>query len=109
MPRKHLSYLSAAANRLRFWGRHAVEAALANPDRIKRRLIATHDAAARLDLSGDIQVDYADAAGLGRLVPDDAPHQGLVLEVEPLEDVWLEKVLEDGSRRPLRILDQEIG
>lgn len=40
------------------------------------------------------------------MVPEDAPHQGLVLEVDPLEDVWLEKILEDGSRRPLLILDQ---
>ncbi len=106
MARKHISNRSHQSNRLRFWGRHAVEAALDNPARIKRRLIVTHEAAARLKLPSSLQVDFADAAGLGRLVPDDAPHQGLVLEVEPLEDVWLEKILEDGSRRPLLILDQ---
>lgn len=106
MARKHVSKRSSSANRLRFWGRHAVEAALDNPQRTKRRLIATHEAAARYELPRDLQVEYADAAGLGRLVPDDAPHQGLVLEVEPLEEVWLEKILEDQTRRPLLILDQ---
>src|SRR3546814_3380728 len=95
MARKPVSPRSHAANRLRFWGRHAVEAALANPRRVARRLVATREAVARLELPSGLQVDFADAAGLGRLVPDDAPHQGLVLEVEPLDEVWLETVLED--------------
>src|SRR3546814_278334 len=106
MARKHVSQRSHAANRLRFWGRHAVEAALANPRRVARRLVATREAVARLELPSGLQVDFADAAGLGRLVPDDAPHQWLVLEVEPLDEVWLETVLEDVSRRPLVVLDQ---
>ena len=106
MARKHVSQRSHAANRLRFWGRHAVEAALANPRRVARRLVATREAVARLEPPSGLQVDFADAAGLGRLVPDDAPHQGLVLEVEPLDEVWLETVLEDVSRRPLVVLDQ---
>jgi len=95
-----------AASVLRFWGRHAVEAALANPARRARRLIATHDAAARLDIPKGLRVDYGDGRDLGLLVPGDAPHQGLVLEVEPLEQVWLEDLLADRSHRPLLVLDQ---
>jgi len=47
-------------------------------------------------------------ADLGRLVPADAPHQGLVAEVDPLEDVWLGDLLMQGAddRRPLVVLDQ---
>jgi len=85
-----------------------VLAALANPDRAVRRMWGTREALAALDLPPVIPVTYADAADLGRLVPHDAPHQGLVIEVDPLPDIWLGDLLEDaqGNRQPLIILDQ---
>jgi 23S rRNA (guanosine2251-2'-O)-methyltransferase len=94
-------------NRPRFWGRHAVAAALANPERQVVRLWATREAAADFDLPAGVPTTFADAADLGRLVPRDAPHQGIVAEVERLEDILLADVLdaaEDG--RPLLVLDQ---
>ena len=45
-------------------------------------------------------------ADLGRLVPQDAPHQGLVLEVEPLDDLFLDELLGEDDNRPLLVLDQ---
>lgn len=60
-----------------------------------------------LDVPPDLPVEMAGAADLGRLVPHDAPHQGIVAEVEPLPDIAIEDLLataEDG--RPLLILDQ---
>lgn len=95
-------------NRPRFWGRHAVLAALANPDRVVRRLWGTRDALSALELPPVLPITYADVADLGRMVPPDAPHQGLVIEVEPLEDVWLGQLLEEGAedRRTLIVLDQ---
>ncbi len=92
----------------RFWGRHAVTAALANPERVVRKLWATREAMAALDIPPVIPVVYADVADLARLVPSDAPHQGLVAEVDPLEDMWLGDLLEQGAddQRPLLILDQ---
>jgi 23S rRNA (guanosine2251-2'-O)-methyltransferase len=40
-------------------------------------------------------------------VPHDAPHQGVVIEVEPLEDTWLDGILSDaGERAVLLVLDQ---
>jgi len=41
----------------------------------------------------DVAVTLAEAPDLGRLVPHDAPHQGVVIEVEPLEEVWLDDLL----------------
>ncbi|WP_326525228.1 TrmH family RNA methyltransferase [Sphingomonas sp.] len=96
-------------DRPRFWGRHPVMAALANPERRVRKLWATHEAASALGkLPADLPVTYADSADLARLVPGDAPHQGLVIEVDPLEDIWLGDLLEQGKgdNRPLIVLDQ---
>src|SRR5262249_22694142 len=46
-------------------------------------------------------------ADLGRLVPSDAPHQGVVIEVAPLEDVWLGDILAHAPERAvLLVLDQ---
>ena len=95
-----------AENRPRFWGRHAVAAALANPDREVYRIFATREAASALDF-GSIPVTFSDVADLGRMVPRDAPHQGVVAEVERLDDILLAELLdqaEDG--RPLVVLDQ---
>ena len=94
-------------NRPRFWGRHAVAAALDNPERRVVRLWMTREAAEFLVPPPEIPFTFAEAADLGRLVPGDAPHQGAVAEVERLEDVLLAELLdqaEDG--RPLLVLDQ---
>ncbi|HEV2569267.1 23S rRNA (guanosine(2251)-2'-O)-methyltransferase RlmB [Sphingomonas sp.] len=97
---------AAASGRPRFWGRHAVSAALANPGRRAVKLWATREAAARMELPKELTVTFADVADLGRLVPQDAPHQGVVLEVEPLEDVFLDELLTGEGNRPLLVLDQ---
>jgi 23S rRNA (guanosine2251-2'-O)-methyltransferase len=96
-----------AENRPRFWGRHAVLAAAANPERRIVRVWATREAAAALDLDPSIPLTLADVADLGRLVPRDAPHQGIVAEMERLPELWLADLL-DGApeHRPLLVLDQ---
>jgi 23S rRNA (guanosine2251-2'-O)-methyltransferase len=94
-------------NRPRLWGRHAVAAALANPDRTIVRISVTHEAAASFDIPAGIPVTYADAADLGRLVPRDSPHQGIVADVEKLPDLWLGDLIDDApTGRPLLVLDQ---
>ncbi|WP_037467735.1 TrmH family RNA methyltransferase [Sphingobium herbicidovorans] len=92
----------------RFYGRHAVIAALANPNRVVRKIWGTRDALGALDLPPILPIVYADVADLGRMVPSDAPHQGIVAEVEPLDDVWLGDALEAGvdDKRPVLVLDQ---
>jgi 23S rRNA (guanosine2251-2'-O)-methyltransferase len=95
---------------VRFWGRHAVLAALANPERTVKRIWGTREALGQLDLPPVIPITYADVADLARLVARDAPHQGLVIEVDPLEEIYLGDLLQQevdaDSRRPLLILDQ---
>ncbi|WBY07310.1 23S rRNA (guanosine(2251)-2'-O)-methyltransferase RlmB [Sphingomonas sp. 7/4-4] len=98
----------APASRPRFYGRHAVLAALANPERNVRKIWGTREALAALDIPPVIPITYADVADLARLVPGDAPHQGLVAEVDPLEEIWLGDLLQQGAddKRPLVVLDQ---
>ena len=98
----------ASAGAVRLWGQHAVAAALSNPERCHRKLWATREAIAGLDgeLPANFPLEYAQAADLGRLVARDAPHQGLVLECDALEDVFLADMLDGDPARPLVVLDQ---
>ncbi|MEJ5975580.1 23S rRNA (guanosine(2251)-2'-O)-methyltransferase RlmB [Novosphingobium sp. PS1R-30] len=98
----------ASTGQVRLWGRHAVEAALKNPDRNHHKLWATREGIDSLDgeLPANFPVEYAQAADLARLVARDAPHQGLVLECAPLDDIFLGDILEGDPTRPLLILDQ---
>ena len=105
--RRKARQLTKAENRPRFWGRHAVAAALANPERTIVRISVTRETVSEYDIPLGVPVTYADAADLGRLVPKDAPHQGIVAEVEKLPDLWLGDLLDGAADgRPLLVLDQ---
>jgi 23S rRNA (guanosine2251-2'-O)-methyltransferase len=101
------------------YGRHAVAAALGNPERRWRRLVAIagheEEAAAlaagaramRCDSRAAISV--LDHRGFAAILPRDAVHQGLALEVEPLPEPDLEDVLRSGpasGRCTIVVLDQ---
>lgn len=89
------------------WGKHAVASALDNPDRRVLKAWATREAAGFMQFPKDVAVTLADVADLGRLVPSDAPHQGVVIEVEPLEEVWLSELMTQAPERAvLLVLDQ---
>jgi 23S rRNA (guanosine2251-2'-O)-methyltransferase len=105
--RKKTHQSHGTANRPRFWGKHAVAAALDNPNRKVLRAWATREASAFMQFPKDVAVTLAEAGDLGRLVPHDAPHQGIVIEVEPLQEAWLEDVVGDAPERAvLLVLDQ---
>ncbi|MDA7787828.1 23S rRNA (guanosine(2251)-2'-O)-methyltransferase RlmB [Sphingomonadaceae bacterium] len=93
---------------VRLWGKHAVEAALKNPQRNHRKLWATREAIAGLDgeLPENFPVEYAQGIDMARLVTGDAPHQGLVLECDALPDVSIDDVMDAEAHRPLVFLDQ---
>jgi 23S rRNA (guanosine2251-2'-O)-methyltransferase len=82
------------------WGRHAVEAALANPDRTGPfRLVATPTLARELEsgaLKGrrDVRVEPAEPHDIARLLPQGASHQGVALRAPPLEGVTIEELAE---------------
>jgi 23S rRNA (guanosine2251-2'-O)-methyltransferase len=102
------------------YGRHAVRAALANPRRRWRVLIAHagQESAARALVAGALApqrgandpVRLLDRAGIDALLPAGAVHQGLALEVEPLAEPDLDQILRrlaaDPGRQVIVALDQ---
>ncbi len=105
MARKNRSIRKTGGG-LKFWGRHAVEAALDNPQRHVKKISGTRDAVASVSPPSDIPVVFCDVADLGRMVARDAPHQGIVADVDPLPDILLADLLDQDSDRPLLLLDQ---
>ncbi len=84
------------------YGRHAVVAALMNPKRHCRRLVAlpeSKDAAAALldgaeaGLAAGLKLEILDRIRLEMLLPEGAVHQGLALQAEPLQPAFLEDTL----------------
>lgn len=97
-----------------FWlyGHHAVLAALANPERKLRRLIATAEIArtlaGRLDdlrLQRTIRtVEHLERADIERLLPAGAVHQGLAALVEPLPPTGMEDLARSASLRDTAVV-----
>jgi 23S rRNA (guanosine2251-2'-O)-methyltransferase len=85
------------------YGRHAVTAALANPERRWRRLVVLpgHEEEAAALVAGaqatrrgdDEAVGVLDHYSLAAILPDAAVHQGFALEVEPLPEHDLQDLL----------------
>lgn len=90
----------------RFWGVHAVSAALDNPNRTIRWVKGPKEVLDRFDIPESAVIEYCQAADLARLVPHDAPHQSIVAEVEPLDDMLLADLLIEAEGRPILVLDQ---
>jgi 23S rRNA (guanosine2251-2'-O)-methyltransferase len=92
------------------YGRHAVEAALANPRRSCHRLLATAEALARLGAHAQrpgLEVAVVERAALDRLLGEDAVHQGLALSVAPLPELDLRRTCApDPGRNVVLALDQ---
>ncbi len=72
------------------YGVHAVRAALANPARRVRRLLATPQGLAALREAGEpvtrVLPETVDREALDAMLAPDTPHQGLVLEADHLDD-----------------------
>jgi 23S rRNA (guanosine2251-2'-O)-methyltransferase len=96
------------------YGHHAVLAALQNPNRKNKRVFITDDAKQNLGdsliaiLDGHPNpppVEIATKKLIEKLSPDDAVHQGILLETKPLKSLfmkeWLRKLDPD---RPYRVL-----
>lgn len=94
-----------------YWlfGRHPVVAALGNPARRHRRLVATASAIDRLNeaFPGGLPLDpeLTTAEAIVRLLPPGAVHQGVALLADPLSPPPLAEVLA-ASPGPVVVLDQ---
>lgn len=95
---------------VRLFGFHPVEAALRNPDRVLRRLLATENAAHRLAepiAARRLSPENVTPRDLDRLLGPETVHQGLLLEAEPLPEPDLQDLAEAAAAGgPLIILDQ---
>ena len=93
------------------WGAHGVEAALRNPRRKCRRLLATEAGLARVSSAASergVRIEPTSDQEIARRLNADAVHQGLLLECDPLPRGSLDEIVldaEPGGRLVL-ILDQ---
>ena len=91
------------------WGRHAVDAAVANVRRTGlRRLLSAPGKAAHLEAAfgqRGLRIERLEAHEIGRMLPAGAVHQGLALLADPLEPVGLEELAEP-AQGVLVLLDQ---
>jgi 23S rRNA (guanosine2251-2'-O)-methyltransferase len=88
------------------YGLHTVRAALDNPHRIRKALLATPNALARLKETGEIgnvPVTETTPKELDRLLGGDAVHQGVALEVDPVARFGLNDIAQP---RLVVVLDQ---
>lgn len=101
-------------NTLWLYGTHAVEAALANPDRRKHRLICTNKAAESLQIPEDaiksgLKAEILERTDIDQICGEDAVHQGLALLVSPLKDLHVEDLIDlvqDHTLSTIVVLDQ---
>ena len=68
MARKNKSKSGGNPNRPRFWGKHAVAAALDNPERRVLKAWSSREAAAFMNFPKDLPVVMAEGPDLGRMV-----------------------------------------
>src|SRR5712691_6629932 len=81
------------------YGWHTVKAALENPHRRFRRLLATENAARRLADDGlklPLATELVRPDTIAAQLPPDAVHQGLLAEAEPLPSLAIEDLAADG-------------
>ncbi len=95
------------AGQERYWlyGLHPVRAALVNPARKYGKLLATRNAAANLG-EAPFPPDIVERKAIDRLVPADAVHQGIALEVDPLPETSLADLIDGSENMLLLVLDQ---
>lgn len=91
------------------YGWHAVNAALANPERTVLRILASPGAAEKLVLPKRAlpKPHIMEPRELERILGAEAVHQGIAAEVAPLEPYRIEDILAiENPRGPILILDQ---
>jgi 23S rRNA (guanosine2251-2'-O)-methyltransferase len=107
--RAWVGHKTAEAAQVLIFGIHAVEAALANPQRSIAKLYLTDNAERRLsEALGKRQLVHEQVLprDLDRRLGPDTVHQGALIETEPLPEPALADLVEHSAGRPLIVLDQ---
>ena len=95
------------AGTLWLFGLHAVRDALANPARVRRRLVVTRNAADRLEeaiAASGMTPEIVDPRRFEVPLDPQSVHQGAALEVEPLDWGSVSEVCAPGQAAPLVLL-----
>lgn len=91
------------------YGLHAVSAALNNPARRIRRLVATAEATDRLlQAVPQARPERVDRQAIDALLPPGAVHQGAALLADPLEQPALEEIIDRASEESLVVLLDQV-
>jgi 23S rRNA (guanosine2251-2'-O)-methyltransferase len=96
----------AADGPVLIYGWHPVIAALANPARRVRKILATENAVRRLTDEGlqlPVQPELVRPDTIAAQLPPDAVHQGLLIETDPLPSLELDELAAEGV---VLVLDQ---
>ncbi|MBC6440415.1 MAG: 23S rRNA (guanosine(2251)-2'-O)-methyltransferase RlmB [Rhodospirillales bacterium] len=108
-PPRRRETLRCERDTLWIYGRHPVEAALANDQRHIARLVATNDALKGIERlirqhRPELEVGVVKRSELDRLVGRNSVHQGLALQVVPLPDLGLAEAV--AGANIVAVLDQ---
>ena len=89
------------------YGTHAALAAIENPNRNIRRILATEQTAKQLPHhKGLPKVERTHGRDLDKLLGKNAVHQGIAVEVLPLEQAYLHEITGKAGKSTLLLLDQ---
>lgn len=109
----HSPAKSASNGTYWLYGQHAVLAALGNEERVIRRATFSKSALTgteNLFKKRRLQAEIVDGGFFDKILPSDAVHQGMALQVMPLKALDIEDILDeaaqDGQKRPILVLDQ---
>lgn len=103
---RHEPRKGESGNGIWLYGWHAVEAALANPERVVKRLVCSPAAREKLQLPARRlpTPETMEPRAMDHMLGQDAVHQGIAAYVQPLPGYTLEDVLE--RKGLLLVLDQ---
>jgi 23S rRNA (guanosine2251-2'-O)-methyltransferase len=97
-------YKDKAPDRYWLWGKHVCLSAISNPNRNFFRILVTRNALKDLpQLHGFKKVEETDIKDISKLLPKDAVHQGIAIEVAPLADISIEQLAHDKN---IVVMDQ---
>ncbi|MBR7158377.1 MAG: 23S rRNA (guanosine(2251)-2'-O)-methyltransferase RlmB [Alphaproteobacteria bacterium] len=86
------------------YGKHAVEAALNNPERTKIRLLLTKDFDDSIKIPSGLEFLRLSKEELEKILPSGAVHQGIALSVKPLEELAIEDICRLGDSKSKSII-----